>query len=573
MHTQGHSTSDSSQSRTPLVSAIIIFLNGEKYIREAIESVRRQTLEDWELILCDDGTTDGATAIAKEYADRYPGRIKYVEHAGHANHGMSATRMLGVRNSTGRYIAWLDADDVWLPNKLERQVAILEANPEAAICYGPLTYWYSWSGKEEDRDRDVKQNLGVELDQVHQPPTVLLKFLQDIEHHPSGVMVRREVLNAIGGYESSFRGEYEDVVTQSKVCLQYPIYAASESWYLYRQHPASCCAAMNREGKARAKRLIYLQWLQQYVAGKGITGPVVDAVEREMKPYANRVGYTLSEMASDYKRLATSTVKRVVRAVTPWPLRAWLRAKSRGQRYTPPVGWVRFGNLRRQEPIDRGWGWHRGLPTDRYYIESFLAANADDVQGRVMEVADPAYTHRFGGAKVTKAEVLHVVAGNPQATIVGDLETGLNIPTNAFDCIILTQVLPFLFDVQAAVRHCHQALKPGGVLLLTVPGISQVSPEDRDSWGDYWRFTRSSVKRLLDGAFEPGQVNCQTYGNVLAATSFLYGIASNELTREELDNHDDQFEVIIAARAVKSPVPAVRHRGTADRVAQGQEAS
>src|ERR1700712_5663869 len=120
------------------VTAIIIFLNGEKFIAEAIESVLAQSYTDWELMLCDDGSTDGATAIAKQYAEKFPGKIRYLEHPGHENRGMSASRMLGGRNSTGEFVTWLDADDVWTPNKLQRQVEILDANPQAAMVYGPL---------------------------------------------------------------------------------------------------------------------------------------------------------------------------------------------------------------------------------------------------------------------------------------------------------------------------------------------------------------------------------------------------------------------------------------------------
>ncbi len=541
----------SSNSTGPAVTAVIIFLNGKRYLAEAIESVIAQSFTDWELMLCDDGSTDGATTIAKDYASRYPNQIHYLEHPNHENRGMSATRMLGARHAAGRYLTWLDADDVWLPNKLERQVAILEKHPEAAMVYGPLTYWYSWSGHAEDHHRDFKQNMGVETDRVQSPPAVLLKFLDDIEHHPSGVMVRRDVLNAVGGYESSFRGEYEDVVTQSKVCMAYPVYASSESWYKYRQHDDSCCANMNRKGTSRSKRLVYLQWLQNYIATRNVPAAVHEAVGQQMKPYANKLKYQLSEMSAACTRTVMDVGRQVARALIPPPVRSWLRAKRYGKPYTPPAGWVRFGHLRRTMPIDRDWGWRRGLPTDRYYIESFLAGQSQDIRGRVMEIADPGYTVKFGGSRVTKSDVLHVAHGNPRATIVGDLATGQNVPHEAFDCIILTQVLPFLYDVRAAVANCYAALKPGGVLLLTVPGISQVSPEDRDSWGDYWRFTSSSVRRLLGDAFGSDNVQLQTYGNVLTAASFLYGIASQELTRQELDHHDEQFEVIIAARAIK----------------------
>src|SRR5262249_40041371 len=138
----------------PLVSVIIIFLNAEKFLQEAIESVVAQTYDHWELLLADDGSTDGSTGIARQYADHYPGKVRYLEHAGHQNRGMSASRNLGIRHAVGEYIAFLDADDVWLPHKLEEQVAILNAHPETGMVYGATQVWHSWTGDPKDIPRD-----------------------------------------------------------------------------------------------------------------------------------------------------------------------------------------------------------------------------------------------------------------------------------------------------------------------------------------------------------------------------------------------------------------------------------
>ncbi|HQY88194.1 MAG TPA: glycosyltransferase [Tepidisphaeraceae bacterium] len=536
--------------RAPTVTAIIIFLNGEKYLREAIESVLKQTFTDWELVLCDDGSTDGSTAIAKQYAARFPDRIRYIEHPNHENRGMSATRMHGVANSTGKYIAWLDADDAWLPNKLARQVEILDAHPEAAMCYGPVTYWYSWSGRASDRTRDFKQDLGVPTDRMQSSPDVFLKFINNLDFHPAGVMVRRDVLSAIGGYESEFRGDYEDVIAQTKTCLNYPVYAASESFYKYRQHEQSYSATGNREGRARARRLVYLRWLERYLNGKTVDPRVHEAVAQAMQPYQNKLKYCLSNARIRAMWTARTLARNVARCVLPKRLAYWIRAKRRGEKFAPPRGQVRFGDLRRTDPIDNQWGWLRGLPTDRYYIESFLDKHRADIRGRVLEIGDSRYSDQFSSTRIEQVDVLNYVAGDT-TTIVGNLETGDNVPKNAFDCIILTQVLPFIFDVRRAIANCHAALKPGGVLLVTVSGISQVAIED---YGDFWRFTTTSLNRLLQESFGADGVKTQGFGNVLTATSFLYGIASNELKMEELDHRDEQYDVIIAARAVKSEV-------------------
>jgi SAM-dependent methyltransferase len=188
----------------------------------------------------------------------------------------------------------------------------------------------------------------------------------------------------------------------------------------------------------------------------------------------------------------------------------------------------------------------RGKPIDRYYIEQFLAANSQSIRGRVLEIGDATYTRQFG-SDVRQSDVLHAVAGNRQATIVGNLETGEGIPSNAFDCIILTQTLPFIFDVRSAISNCHRALRPGGTVLATVPGISQISRYDMDRWGDFWRFTDLSARRLFEQSFE--QVEVHSFGNVAVATAFLQGLALHEVPADELDQHDADYPVIITIAA------------------------
>ncbi|WP_293084415.1 glycosyltransferase family A protein, partial [Moorena sp. SIO4A1] len=151
-------------SNKPLVSTIIIFLNPEPFLQETIESVFAQTYDNWELLLVDDGSTDGSTEIALQYARQYPEKVRYLEHEGHQNRGMSATRNLGIRHAKGEYIAFLDADDIWLPNTLAEQVVLLNAHPEAAMVYGPIQWWYSWTGNPEDQQRDYFEKVGVQTD-------------------------------------------------------------------------------------------------------------------------------------------------------------------------------------------------------------------------------------------------------------------------------------------------------------------------------------------------------------------------------------------------------------------------
>jgi glycosyltransferase involved in cell wall biosynthesis len=222
----------------PLVSVIIIFLDAERFIEEAIGSVIAQTYDAWELLLVDDGSADGSRALALRYVQQYPEKLRYFEHADHRNRGMSASRNLGIRHAKGQYIAWLDADDVWLPRKLERQVALLDSQPEAGMVYGPTEWWYSWSCPAQDGQRDFILPLGQPPDKLIRPPALLVQFLKSEGHSPCmcSILVRREVLDRTGGFEERFRGLYEDQAFCAKICLDTPVFASSECCCRYRQH-------------------------------------------------------------------------------------------------------------------------------------------------------------------------------------------------------------------------------------------------------------------------------------------------------------------------------------------------
>jgi SAM-dependent methyltransferase len=198
------------------------------------------------------------------------------------------------------------------------------------------------------------------------------------------------------------------------------------------------------------------------------------------------------------------------------------------------------------EPVSRQFGFERGKPVDRWYIERFLNAHRADVRGAVLEVAESTYTQWYGEGEVTKSDVLHR-EGNDDSTIVGDLTTGEGLPQHAYDCFICTQTLPFIYDVHAAVRGMANVLKPGGVLLATVPGMSQVSRDDKRDWGDWWRFTSQGTQRLFEEAFE--HVETEAHGNVLSAAAFLYAYAAEELAEAELEHRDPDYELLITVRA------------------------
>lgn len=303
-------------SMEPRVSVVMIFLNAAPYIEEAIESVLAQSYTNWELLLVDDGSTDGSTQIAARYAQQYPRKMRYLEHEGHQNRGMSASRNLGIRNACGEYIAFLDADDVYLPLKLERQVAALAAQPTAAMVYGATVHWYSWSGKPEDLHRDKPRKLGVPPNTLVEPPTLIPLFLSVKAQTPGtcGILVRRAAIDQIGGFEERFRGMFEDQVFLYKLCLKAPVFVESGSWDRYRQHPASHSRIMrirklyNAAGKPNPTYHAFLLWLEQYLGEHGVKeASVWQALTHELRPYRHPLIYrvqTLLDQDGGIRRVA-----------------------------------------------------------------------------------------------------------------------------------------------------------------------------------------------------------------------------------------------------------------------------
>ena len=210
-----------------------------------------------------------------------------------------------------------------------------------------------------------------------------------------------------------------------------------------------------------------------------------------------------------------------------------------------------FNDLSLAGPVSSTFGLDRGTPIDRYYIEKFLQKSSGMMHGRTLEIADSSYSRRFGKDQVKHFEVLHSTPGNKRATIVGDLTDNDTLPENAMDCFICTQTFNFIYEVQKAVHGAHYLLKPGGILLATVTGISQVSRYDMERWGDYWRFTTASLTKLFEPVFTGG-VEIESYGNALAACAFLQGVAVEDLPdRNLLDANDPDYQVVLTILARK----------------------
>lgn len=229
------------------------------------------------------------------------------------------------------------------------------------------------------------------------------------------------------------------------------------------------------------------------------------------------------------------------------PLRQRLGSMARGlRRATHPAP---DALMACDAPASRVFGLDRGTPIDRHYIEGFLREHQGLIRGCTLEVGELRYTTTLGGSRVENAEVLLTAADGQAHTVAGDLTDPATLPDRRSDCFVCTQTLNFIYDVHAAVESAHRILKPGGVLLATVAGISQISRYDMDRWGDYWRFTTASLEKLLSPVFRGG-VEVASHGNVLAATAFLHGLAVEDLPdRARLDARDPDYQVIVTAVA------------------------
>jgi glycosyltransferase involved in cell wall biosynthesis len=257
----------------PTVSVVIIFYNSKPFLEEAVESVLAQTYTEWELLLVDDGSTDSSSTIARSFEQRCPERIRYLEHAGHQNRGMSASRNYGISMARGRYIALLDSDDIWLPEKLEREVPLLENHPEVGMVYGPSQYWSAWTGQA---GQDFIDSVCVAPGTVVSPPE-MFKLCYPLGAGsppcPSALLFRRLLAEQVGGFEEEFVGLYEDQAFLAKVYLSSSILVSGECWTRYRLHPNSCCASAERAGQKGLVAIFYLDWLAQYFKDFNVQDP------------------------------------------------------------------------------------------------------------------------------------------------------------------------------------------------------------------------------------------------------------------------------------------------------------
>lgn len=295
-----------------MVSVMMVFHDTVDFLEEAVESVLRQSYDGWELLLVDDGSTDGSRAVARRFASAHPG-IRLLHHPGGENRGISASRNLAVREARGRYVAQLDSDDVWLPGHLAHHVAALEAHPDAAMVYAPVERWYSWTGDPEDAGRDfIARPLG-DYDRYIEPPGLIPLILQRSYAVPLGFVARRDRVLEVGGYEDAFRGVHDDQVFFCKLALRHRIWVAGRPTYRYRRHPGSIVWVTNTiQGDRLPHRRRFLDWLEEHLDREGVRD---ETVRRPLREEAWKCRHP---RLAGWRAGARDLARRVARRIERW---------------------------------------------------------------------------------------------------------------------------------------------------------------------------------------------------------------------------------------------------------------
>jgi glycosyltransferase involved in cell wall biosynthesis len=528
---------------TPVVSVITIFLDAERFLEEAIESVIAQTFEDWELLLVDDGSTDGSAAIARRYVERDPARIRLFTHPDGANRGMSASRNRGMAEARGAYLAFLDADDVWLPTKLEHQVGLLRSHPTVGMVYGPAQWWYGWTGGAEDRRRDFVHGLGVAPDTELDPPHLVALFLREEGYSPCtcSVLVRREAAEAVGGFEEGFRDLYEDQAFFAKVALAAPVFASSACLARYRQHPRSSHAAGTGSPRYRVARASFLEWFEVYVNAAGVSD--------------RRLRRVLRRERRRIRRSAASA--RVGRALVGWARRLLTAARGLAIRALslPVLRHLRALQFRRLRPF--GDGRLRGTPVVRHYWAEFVSAHRSDLRGRGLEIGSTHTLRRYGGGGLATLDAMDLEMHSPEVAVVADLSRADHVASDSYDCFVIPATAHVIHDIGAALYHALRILKPGGVLLIDFPCVDYYFPRGLDMGTGaplflHWWFTPINVENLLRRAgLDGADYRMEVYGNLFARIAYQLNLPAEELTRRELEHRDPGHPLLVCVRAVK----------------------
>jgi GT2 family glycosyltransferase/SAM-dependent methyltransferase len=509
---------------TPAVSVVITCHNLGEYVDDAVQSVLDQTFHDVEILLVDDGSDEPATrAVLDNY--RRP-RTRVIRTA---NQGLSLARNCGLQQARGAYVSFLDADDMLQPRFLERTVDLLDDRPDVSFA----SCWLTAFGAEEFE---------------WTPERCDFPWLLAEDTVCTAALTRSDAARAVGGFDPDPQvAGYQDwAIAISLVAAGFAGEIIREPLFRYRIRPGSMTSWCTRpEHHNRVIEYLVDKHAELYRAH---AAGVIDAIRRrtdDLEADLPRIAPTgppvdLSGAGWRSSVLALERHRRDLEEV----LRGATVPKTPAD--PPPVDW---GSLRGLEPVSTEYGFDRGRPIDRYYTERFLAENAIHIQGHVLEVKDRWYTHSYHSGAMSST-VLDIDSSNPEATLIADLGAAGSLPESRFNCIILTQVLQYVFNLERMIENVYRALAPGGVVLATVPCVARIDDEVGVD-ADLWRFTTASMRRLCERRFPPGDVEVEGFGNVLACTAFLQGLATEDMEPEELERADPFFPLGVAVRAVK----------------------
>lgn len=502
------------------------FLNERRFLAGAVETVREQSMTDWELLLVDDGSTDGSARLAEDCAADDPARIRVLRHPGGANRGLPASRNLGVREARAPTLAFLDADDRWMPHKLAAQLEVLDRFPDAGMTCSPT--WY----RHEVDGRDVLTPVVVDAPRRFARGDFARALMSGMVDPPppSNVMFRTDALRDVGGVPDG-DNLYEDQRTFYAVNLAFPVHVTESPLSVYTVRPDSLFGSLADADDVKwQQREDFERWTVAWGSRRSLLGARLGA-ETAARRVAGRVRWRM-------RRRVLSSVPERYHA----RLRSLVRRIRRGH--------VRFGSLRRLTPIAGNWGLDRGQPVDRYFIERFIERHRQRIRGRVLEVQRPDYTLAYGTG-VEHYDVLDIDAANPEATLIADLRVVGSLPAGRYDCVIVTQTLQFVDNLHTAVSNLWRSLAPGGTLLVTMPTVSKLEATLADV--ECWRVTPHGLDQVLRRACPGGEIDVEGYGNILVSTSFLYGLVTEDLRRHELDHYDPIFPTGACGRATKPP--------------------
>jgi SAM-dependent methyltransferase len=532
-------------TQRPTVAVIIPCYNHASFLREAIDSVLAQTHPASEIIVVDDGSSDDPASVVENYHD-----VRFMRQQ---NQGLSAARNIGLMAAESEKIIFLDADDRLLPEAIRSGLGCFAGSPNAGFVYG--------GHRRVTKDG---RPSSPELYSAVSPDPYRDMLRGNLIGMHATVMYDKSRLMEVGGFDREVRS-----------CEDYDIYLRMSARFEVASHPAVIAEYRWHGGNMSSNHAEMLHWVL-CIHKKHAPPPLSSAQMRtdwragrrfwtdyyaEQLCRASRDKWNSEKRLFDsmkllrqaimasprftFRALALSVGRRAIAAL-PSSVAERVNRRRYGFRRIWPF---RLDSLAQTAPISRDFGFDRGKPIDRYYIDHFLRQNAAHIRGRVLEIGDDHYSRRFGGEQIERQDILHISADNPLATITGDLGEPV-LPAEVFDCMVLTQTLHLIYDMGAAVREIRRAMKTGGVVLLTAPGIS---PVDRYAWKDswFWSLSRYSAARLFGEVFGTDNVVVETFGNVYAATTFLHGLALEEIDVGKLFPTDEAYPIIVTVRATK----------------------